>query len=138
MFQSTLKLKATAADILEIFAEQTHRSVVYNLRTRFVELLLVDQYLSRDNQCLCAFARGDNSPVNEKFVESQFHIRPVVEVIITVAWPSSCTPKVPALAPVQNAEPSLVESLTKIGLCFSTVFSTVVLKTSLFSIIRKK
>ena len=34
-----------------------------------------------------------------------------------------------ALAAVQNAEPSLAESLTKIPSCFSTEFSTVVLKT---------
>jgi hypothetical protein len=37
--------------------------------------------------------------------------------------------KVPALAPVQSAEPPPAESLTKIEPSFSTVFSTVVLKT---------
>jgi hypothetical protein len=42
----------------------------------------------------------------------------------------SSTTKVPALAPVQSAEPSLAESLTKIPSCFSTEFSTVLLKTS--------
>jgi hypothetical protein len=39
------------------------------------------------------------------------------------------TTKVPALAPVQSAEPFLAESLTKILSPFSTEFSTVVLKT---------
>ena len=76
MFQSALKFEAAAADILEIFAEQTHRNIVYNLCAGFVELLLVDQYFSRDNQSLRAFARGDKSAIDEKFVESQFHISP--------------------------------------------------------------
>jgi hypothetical protein len=40
----------------------------------------------------------------------------------------------PALAAVQNAEPFLPESLTKIRSRFSTEFSTVVLKTSSASI----
>jgi len=45
---------------------------------------------------------------------------------------------VPALAPVQNAEPSLVESLTKIRSGFSTEFSTVVLKTCSSCWLKKK
>jgi hypothetical protein len=39
------------------------------------------------------------------------------------------TTKVPALAPVQNAELPVIESLTTIVSCFSTELSTVVLKT---------
>jgi hypothetical protein len=41
--------------------------------------------------------------------------------------------KVPALAAVQRAEPFLAESLTKILPYFSTVLSTVVLKTFLLA-----
>src|SRR5437879_6166247 len=40
-----------------------------------------------------------------------------------------CSTKVPALAPVQSAEPSPAEPLTKVLSCFSTELSTVVLKT---------
>jgi hypothetical protein len=46
------------------------------------------------------------------------------------------TTKVPALAPVQRAEPSPAESLTKILPLFSTEFSTLVLKT--FAVFSKK
>ena len=47
------------------------------------------------------------------------------------------TTKVPALAPVQNGEPISVVSLTGILWSFSTVFSTVVLKTFLFALKKK-
>jgi len=95
------------------------------LRSRLVELLVFDQHFSRQDEGLRAVARGRESAVHQKFVESVFQ-RSLTK------FRSLLTTKVPALAPVQNAETILTESLSEIRPHFSTVFSTVVLKTFYF------
>jgi hypothetical protein len=47
-----------------------------------------------------------------------------------VAHATGCTRKVPALAPVQNAEPLLAKLLTRIPSSFCTAFSTAVVENS--------
>jgi len=81
--------------------------------------LLVHQHLAGENQRLGAFSRSRQSPIHEQFVESNFHARIVRRI----------TTKVPAPAPVQSAEASSAESVTKILCRFSTEFSTEMLKT---------
>ena len=46
--------------------------VRFDLRARFFELLVVDQHFPRENESLGAFARGSQSAVDQKFVESEF------------------------------------------------------------------
>jgi len=42
------------------------------LRARFLDLLIVDQHLARKNQSVSTLARGRQSPIHQKFVESNF------------------------------------------------------------------
>src|SRR5207302_8932956 len=112
------------------FAEQPDWGLRFHLRTGFVELLVVDQHLSRENKSLCAFARRSQPAVDQKFVQSQSQgWLGMVSRGRRAAPAEGCSTKVPALAPVQSAEPSPAEPLTKVLSRFSTELSTVVLKT---------
>jgi hypothetical protein len=66
------------------------------VRTSFVELLLVDEHLTGQDECLRTLARGKQSTLYQQFVETSFQsdIR-------------EHTTDVPALGSVQNAEPSV-------------------------------
>src|SRR5208282_552588 len=101
-----------------------------DLSASLIELLIVDQHFPRENQSRRTFSRGSQAAFDEEFVESEFQgWLKIGELWRQPELICRRTTKVPALAAVQNAEPSLAESLTKIRSCFSTEFSTVVLKT---------
>src|SRR5271165_224079 len=116
-----LQFKPAPAHILQIFAEQTNLRIVCDLRPGFLDFLIVDEHLARENQGLRALAGCSQSAIHEKFVESYFQDGICAE---------GSTQKVPAPAPVQSAKTPVSESLMTILCRFSTDFSTNVLKTS--------
>ena len=61
MIERALQLQSTAADVLQIFAEQTDRALSRNLRASLLDLLFFDQDLACKDQGLRAFARGGQS-----------------------------------------------------------------------------
>src|SRR5258708_12911015 len=125
-----LKLESAAADVSEIFAKQANRGLCFHLRARLVEFLFVDQHVPREDESLSTFAGGCQSAVEQKFVQSESQVWPGTgRFRQPPRFARGCSTKVPALAPVQSAEPSLVESLTTILSPFSTELCTVVLKT---------
>ena len=49
VFESALQLESAAADILQIFAEQANRALRRDLRSSFLDLLIVHQNFAREN-----------------------------------------------------------------------------------------
>src|SRR5258708_23684050 len=125
-----LKLESAAADVSEIFAKQANRGLCFHLRARLVEFLFVDQHFPREDESLRTFARGCQSAVDQEFVQSESQVwSGTGRFRQPPRFARGCSTKVPALAPVPSAEPSLAESLTTILSPFSTELCTVVLKT---------
>src|SRR5258708_28926736 len=101
VLQSMLKLESPAADVSEIFAEQAHRGFCFHLRASFVEFLVVDQHLPRENESLRTFAGACQSAVDQKFVESEFQVwLGIAGFREQRAFARGCSTTVPALAPV--------------------------------------
>ncbi len=76
MFEGTFEFESAAADVFQIFPQQTDDGILRNLCACFVDLLLVDQYFPRNDKSLGAFSRGSEGTVDEKFVQSEFQFRP--------------------------------------------------------------
>jgi len=129
VFQSAFKFESAAADIFQVFAQQPNCGIRGDLRARLIELLVIDQDFPGENESLGAFSGGSQPTIKHEFVESEFQSWHKNRLWERHTAAERCTTKVPALAAVQNAEPFPAEPLTKILRCFSTEFSTVVLKT---------
>jgi hypothetical protein len=132
VFERALKFEAAPADVLQIFAEQPDHGVLGDLRTRLVELLIVHQYFSRENERLSAFSRGSQSAIKKEFVESKFHGWLVTrflsrDPLARAVVPRKCQP----LRRCKELKRLSLESLTKIQSRFSTELSSIVLKTPL-------
>ena len=72
MIERALQLESTPADKLEIFAEQTDGTRRRNLRAGLLDLLFFHKDLACKDEGLRAFARGGQTTVHKKFVESNF------------------------------------------------------------------
>src|SRR5208283_4844963 len=121
VLQCALKLQSAAAYVAQILAEQADHAILRHLCASLFHLLIVDQDFAGENQGLRTLAGSGETSIYEKFIDPNFQMK---------FFARSRTTKVPALAPVQSVEASLVESLTKILCPFSTEFSTNMLKTS--------
>ena len=132
VFKRALKFEPAPADILQIFAEQPDHGVLCDLRTRLVELLVVNQYFSRENESLGPLSRGGESAIEEEFVESEFHGCLVTRFLSRDPWAGAVAPrKCQPLLRCKELKRLSLESLTKIRSCFSTELSSIVLKTTL-------
>jgi hypothetical protein len=74
VFQSAFQFDSAAADIAQVFTEQPQGCVGVNCGARFLDLLLVDQDFSSEDQRLRTFARGYYAPFHQQSVESRLHV----------------------------------------------------------------
>jgi hypothetical protein len=68
-----LEFESAAADVLEIFAQQSQSRSGVDRSTGLHDLLIVDENFSREDERLCAFTRGNKAAIHEQFIESRFH-----------------------------------------------------------------
>jgi len=72
VIERALQLESAPADISEILAEQTDGTRRRNLRAGLLDLLFFHKDLARKDEGLRAFARGCQTTLHKKFVESNF------------------------------------------------------------------
>ena len=87
MFEGTFQLQPAAADVLEIFAEHADPALGRDLRARFLDLLIFHQNLARKDEGLRPLARGGQTTVHKKFVESNFQ-----DLFCPLVLPRKCQP----------------------------------------------
>jgi hypothetical protein len=73
VLQGTLEFQAAAAHVFQILTEQANRAVLFNLRSRLINLLLVHENFTGENERLRTLARSHESTFYKNPVESGFH-----------------------------------------------------------------
>ena len=69
MFQGFFELEATAANVLQILAQQVDIGIDIKGGSRLRDLLPIDQHFSREDQGLGALARWGETTLKDQLVE---------------------------------------------------------------------
>jgi TonB family protein len=125
MIERFLELQAAPTDVFQVFSEKTNVGFRVHSCPGFLYLLAADQNFARQNQSLCALSRTCESAFQQKLVEPDFQIASMSFVAVDIFQLNT---KVPATKSVQGVEAPVIELVRRLLPCFSTVFSTEVLK----------
>jgi hypothetical protein len=83
VFERALQFETAAANILEIFSEETNGGLLGNLGAGFADFLSFDQYFTGENQSLSSVTGASQAAFYQELIESEFQGRSVY------SWPSA-------------------------------------------------
>jgi hypothetical protein len=72
MVERGLKFESAAADVGHVVAEKADSGIGWDVSSRLVDLLFVDEHATRQYQCTSAFAALDEAAIYQEEIDADF------------------------------------------------------------------
>jgi len=91
VIESAFQLQAASADIFKVVTQQADRTLGGDLRARFFDFLIFHQHFAREDESLRPLARGGQTALNQKLIESDFQSNIFKTIFARGIYPESAS-----------------------------------------------